>query len=740
MERKAVKKNVFLLLKFFVVLCICLICSSPVKAAKSEYITMMAGTERYLVIKDSVYMAYAEQYNYSTKWLLWDDYYDWWSGSIVDGNMEKIGTETLACCIRANKPGTYKVQSVPNYDFSPEFKDKLTTTWYITVTPVQVTEIERLSKDEVTMEAGESEKVFAHLYPKGCYTDQISCISSDTNVAECFFAPLSEAESDVWYRGGYITINGKKAGTANITIRTYTGDYATVKVTVKGPLEIEKVTLNKSKLSIYKGKSSTLKAAIAPEGAQGTITWSSSDKSIATVNSNGKVTGKKAGKVTITAKASSGVKAKCTVTVKNLPKIQSVTLNKTKLTLEVGKTYTLQKTISPSNAQGSISWSSSNKSVATVNSSGKITAKKAGKATITAKASSGVTAKCTVTVKRSATGAKLSASSVTLKKGKTKTLTCTLTPSNSIGKVTWKSSNEKVATVNSSGKVTAKKVGTATITATMKSKTTTKSVKCKVTVKGMTISNSAITLAVGEKKTLSCKLYATGSEKVTWSSQDKSVAKVSSKGKVTAVGAGTTYIVAKSGSYSVKCKVTVKSNIYEQNISKLKDYIKENGEIKSNGNMYIWRRFEDYCGGDILVNIDYDVATNGVVFSMLFTFNFEDSAAELYAEMWLNGAEGTSVDYPQVELTEVSSRTGIRMETEIIRNKYDGKLQDFELCANNTGESMLEEFVDYLGTITLNEAFDSWGILLTHELGMTMKDLGYTSYNYDATYSFSIFG
>ena len=76
----------------------------------------------------------------------------------------------------------------------------------------------------------------------------------------------------------------------------------------------------------------------------------------------------------------------------------SVSLNKTALTLDVGKSYTLAKTVSPSNAVTSYTWSSSNTSVATVDSNGKVTAKKAGTATITVKTSNGKTATCKVTV------------------------------------------------------------------------------------------------------------------------------------------------------------------------------------------------------------------------------------------------------------------------------------------------------------------------------------------------------
>ena len=76
----------------------------------------------------------------------------------------------------------------------------------------------------------------------------------------------------------------------------------------------------------------------------------------------------------------------------------SVSLNKTSLTLDVGKSYTLTKTVSPSNAVTSYAWSSSNTSVATVDGNGKVTAKKAGTATITVKTSNGKTATCKVTV------------------------------------------------------------------------------------------------------------------------------------------------------------------------------------------------------------------------------------------------------------------------------------------------------------------------------------------------------
>ena len=130
--------------------------------------------------------------------------------------------------------------------------------------------------------------------------------------------------------------------------------------------------------------------------------------------------------------------------------------------------------------------------------------------------------------------------------------TCTLKVTGTKKKVTWSSSKKSVATVSSKGKVTAKKKGTATITA----KVGSKKYKCKITVKSAEINKKSITLYRGNSYTLKV-LGAT--QKVKWYSSNKTVATVSSKGKVTAKRAGTTIITAKVGKKKYKCKVTVKN-------------------------------------------------------------------------------------------------------------------------------------------------------------------------------------
>lgn len=153
--------------------------------------------------------------------------------------------------------------------------------------------------------------------------------------------------------------------------------------------EAAAVKLNKTKATIYVGSSKVLKV----KGTSGKVKWSSNRKSVATVNSKGKVTAKKAGKATITAKVNKKT-YKCQVTVKN------PYLNEKSLTLSGGETY--QLSIIGTSAR---SWTSSDEAVASVSGKGKVTAKKAGKAVIACKGKNGKTYKCQVTVEdRSSSG------------------------------------------------------------------------------------------------------------------------------------------------------------------------------------------------------------------------------------------------------------------------------------------------------------------------------------------------
>lgn len=196
------------------------------------------------------------------------------------------------------------------------------------------------------------------------------------------------------------TVTALKAGATTVTAKTVDGGFtASCSVTVSAkPSESISISLSKSELTLSVGDTETLTATVTPADANDkTVTWSSSDSSIATVK-DGVVTAIKEGTVTITAGIGS-ITATCMVTVvkKEIP-VESVTLNKTQLDLKKGEVGTLVVTVKPDDATDkSVIWESSNSAVATVDN-GKVTALTEGSSTITAKAGE-KKATCNVTVK-----------------------------------------------------------------------------------------------------------------------------------------------------------------------------------------------------------------------------------------------------------------------------------------------------------------------------------------------------
>ena len=249
-------------------------------------------------------------------------------------------------------------------------------------------------------------------------------------------------------------------------------------------VKVTGITLTSTELSLAVGESYTLTATVSPSNATDkTVSWYSSNSTVATVTSSGVIKGISAGSTTITATAG-GKSATCVVTVKSeVVEVTGITLTSTELSLAVGESHTLTATVSPSNATDkTVSWQSSNSSVADVSSSGVVKGVSAGSATITATAG-GKSATCVVTVKPEVvevTGITLSSTELSMTVGDSHTLTAQVFPDNATDKtVSWQSSNRSVAEVSSSGVVKARGAGSATITATAGGKSAT----CKVKVK-----------------------------------------------------------------------------------------------------------------------------------------------------------------------------------------------------------------------------------------------------------------
>ena len=328
---------------------------------------------------------------------------------------------------------------------------------------------------------------------------------------------------------------------------------ASYDVTISRPkTPAEDITLNKTAITLEKDDTFTLEATVDPANSTDKVVWSSKDKTVATVE-DGVVTAVGAGTTTITATAGDA-SAECVVTVTSAA--TDIKLNKTEITLEIGKTETLKATVLPADCTDEIVWESSNNKIASVKD-GVVTAEGAGTATITATAGD-FSAECEVTVTVPAAAVTLNKITLALEKGETFTLEASVDPTNSTDKVVWSSSKTTVATVDENGKVTAVASGEAIITATAGKATATCKVTVTTPVEEVTLSQDSLFLKVDETATLTATVKpADADEKtVTWESDDENVATVKN-GVVTAVGKGKANITAKVGGKSAVCEVIV---------------------------------------------------------------------------------------------------------------------------------------------------------------------------------------
>ncbi len=174
---------------------------------------------------------------------------------------------------------------------------------------------------------------------------------------------------------------------------------------------VTNITLNKTSVSLNKGETAELSAAVEPtDAADKSVTWSSSDESVATVDENGHVTAINGGEAVITVSSKDGgnVSATCNVTVIVKHAVTGVRLDNNSLSKTKGEIVTLTATVEPSDASNTdVTWTSNNPDVASVSKetitaegseTATITAKDVGTATITVTAHNGKSASCTVTV------------------------------------------------------------------------------------------------------------------------------------------------------------------------------------------------------------------------------------------------------------------------------------------------------------------------------------------------------
>ena len=314
----------------------------------------------------------------------------------------------------------------------------------------------------VTMELGTTLLLNATVAPANADNLSINWSSNNSNLVSVNDAGLLTAlgESEVI-----------------ITATTEDGNFtASTTVTVTSPnIDVTGVEINPTTVNVTIGETTGLAANIFPQNATNpNITWSSSDESIATVNSNGLITAIEEGTAIITATTNDGnftANTTVTVTAPNIPVI-GIDIDPEVANLTIGETVNLNANISPQNATNlEVTWSSSDITIATVDANGTVLAQDSGVATISAITSDGAFEDTsTITIEMPSvgvTGVTLDQSSASLEIGQSVVLTATVTPEDATNKtVQWTSSDETIATVNNNGQVFAVSEGTTTITVT----------------------------------------------------------------------------------------------------------------------------------------------------------------------------------------------------------------------------------------------------------------------------------
>ena len=306
-----------------------------------------------------------------------------WSSS--DVSIASIVPNGNVCAIGASGVGSATITATTaDGDYS--------ASCVVTVTGVQTTGV-TLDKTTLILGPGETYQLTATVQPENASVKTVKWFSSN--------------EDDVYVSETGEVLAKALNGSSIITVTTdYGGFQATCEVTVKY-VEVTSVSLDKTSLSLPAGGSTTLTATTLPEDATNpVVVWSSSDDSIVKISSyDGNVAtitadaDSRGGTATITAACVNGtVTATCEVTV--IVPVEEVVLSNEELYLNIGDTFQLGASVRPVYATNqSITWSSSDDSVASVDSNGFLVAKKVGSATITVTTEDGGhTDTCEVTV------------------------------------------------------------------------------------------------------------------------------------------------------------------------------------------------------------------------------------------------------------------------------------------------------------------------------------------------------
>lgn len=343
-------------------------------------------------------------------------------------------------------------------------------------------------------------------------------------------------------KGAKVEILSTSGSWAKVKTQSGTVGYCSVEYLKHDVLS---VTLSASSLTLTKGSSQKLTASES-------VTWSSSNESVASVASDGTVKALKEGTATITAKTKDGTSsATCKITV-NSQKLQSIKLSTTQKTLYIEESFKLDATTVPANC--TLKYDTDNRNAISLSWNGKITALAEGTAHVTVFDSEGIVKEvCTVTVKeRAANGLPAAEENCSMAVGGTKILSC-------VNVASWSTDTPELVRVDDRGFVKGLSAGAANVYA--KDKYGNVLLHAKITVRdqgftSISIGNPIKDLGVGDSFNLNA-VTDTGKGELCYKSENPNVASVDENGKVTGLKEGTATLVVCDKTSTIQTRLTV---------------------------------------------------------------------------------------------------------------------------------------------------------------------------------------
>ena len=415
-------------------------------------------------------------------------------------------------------------------------------------------------------------------------SETIDAYAGDTVHIGASVFPANRAQGIVWKssrtsvatvdQSGNVTV--KKPGTVKITATSSVNRDIQSSVTIRATRlpAPDAIVLSPMPATLELSETLSLSAQAYPtdERRSREFRWKTSSSSIARVSSDGVVTPRKLGTVTITCYSAVNSKVSATLTLRivdsKMP--DKITLNVPSLSMEDGQKVQLTPTIEPATATQTVSWKSSKTRVATVDSNGVVTAHAAGTAYITAtstySAKKSVRIKVTVTQKAAPSALSFPTSVASIYVGKSAQIAVQPQPATASVMCQYVSSNPSIASVDQNGIVTTHKTGAVTITArSLKNSSASASVHVIVyddnTPGAVNLESSSLYLGVKYGDYLSASVFpSTASQTIVWSSANPNVATVDAKGYVYGKAIGTTVVTATAvNGVSASCTVYVTS-------------------------------------------------------------------------------------------------------------------------------------------------------------------------------------